>query len=311
VGAPSLELRHLRYFVAVAEEKHFGRAAERLRIAQPGLSQQIKMLEQSLGTKLLIRDQRHVELTPAGETLLQHAYHLLALVDRAVEDARLSADGKSGVLTVGTPASGINSVANELLETFRARFPDAEVVLRPGFWPQNAEALRRGALDIAFVSGPAGSEDGLGYIRLGVAEVMVVLPESHPLAAYERIPRAALREEPFIALPSAADPIVVDDVHRTLFGDGEPPNLVESSDGAELTRVALVLQGKGLSATFLPAISELHIPGVAYRRIEEPAPFVEHGIVWVETTATELVSAFVDVARELAAGIDHSGGTDG
>jgi DNA-binding transcriptional LysR family regulator len=296
--------------VAVAEEKHFGRAAERLRIAQPGLSQQIKMLEQSLGTKLLVRDQRHVELTPAGETFLQHANHLLALVDRAVESARLRADGKTGVITVGTPASGINPIANELLQTFRARFPAVEVVLRPGVWPQNAEALRRGALDIAFVNGPPESEDAMGYVRLGVAEVMIVLPESHPLTAHERIPRVALRDEPFIGLSAAADRIVVDDVHRKLFGDGEPPNLIESPDGAELTRVVLVLQGKGLSATFLPAISELHIPGVAYRRIEDPAPFVEHGIVWVETTATELVDAFVHLARELAAEMDP-GGTHG
>ncbi len=301
MGVSSLELRHLRYFVAVAEEKHFGRAADRLRIAQPGLSQQIKVLERSLGAQLLVRDQRHVELTPAGEALLQHSYRLLALVDRAVESAHLATHGRTGVLRVGTPASGMNPMARDVLTVFRARFPGIEVMLRPGLGPQNDDALAKGDLDLAFVSVPPGSSDAPNYLRLGSAEVMVVIPESHPLSANERIPRAALLAEPFITLPSAVNPIVVDYLHRVLFGEREHPNLVESPDAADATRVLLVLQGAGLSVSSFAAIAELRIPGVVFRRVEDPAPFVEEGITWLDAGKTEQVELFVQVARELVA----------
>jgi DNA-binding transcriptional LysR family regulator len=300
VGAPSLELRHLRYFVAVAEEKHFGRAAERLRIAQPGLSQQIKALERSLGTQLLVRDQRHVELTPAGETLLQHAHRLLALVDRAVESARLATHGITGVLRVGTPATGINPAARDLLETFRARFADVEVVLHPALGGHNVEALRKGTLDVAFVNAPFEAFDSLEYLRLGSAEVLIVLPASHPLAALERIPRAALLNEPFIMPPSAVDPTVVEHIYRMMFAEREHPNIVESPDDSVATRVLLVLQGKGITVTIFPSITELQIPGVVFRGVEDPAPYVEHGLAWVEAGGTEQVDALVQLARELA-----------
>jgi DNA-binding transcriptional LysR family regulator len=300
VGAPSLELRHLRYFVAVAEEKHFGRAAERLRIAQPGLSQQIKALERSLGAQLLVRDQRHVELTPAGETLLEHAYRLLAQVDRAVESARLATHGITGVLRVGTPATGINPVARDLLETFRARFPDVEVVLHPALGGHNVEALHKGTLDVAFVNAPFEALDSLEYLRLGAAEVLIILPESHPLAAFERVPRAALLNEPFIMPPSSVDPTVVEHVYRMMFAEREHPNIVESPDDSVATRVLLVLQGKGITPTLFPSIAELQIPGVVFRGVEDPVPYVEQGLAWVQTGATEQVEAFVQLARELA-----------
>jgi DNA-binding transcriptional LysR family regulator len=306
VGAPSLELRHLRYFVAVAEEKHFGRAAERLRIAQPGLSQQIKMLERSLGTPLFVRDQRHVELTPAGETLLKHAYRLLALVDRAVESARLATQGKTGVLKVGTPATGMSPVAHDLLETFRARVPDLEVVLYPELGPHNVEALRKRTVDVAFVNAPFEAADTFEYLRLGSAELLIVLPESHPLAAFDRIPRAALLSEPFIMVPSTVDPTVVEHVHRMLFDEREHPNIVEVPDAMDATRIRLVLQGKGISATSLPADAELQIPGVVFRGVEYPAPFIEHGLAWIGSDATEqveAVEAFVTFAREFATGV--------
>ena len=296
-----MELRHLRYFVAVAEEKHFGRAAERLRIAQPGLSQQIKALERSLGTQLLVRDQRHVELTPAGETLLEHAYRLLALVDRAVESARLVTHGKTGVLRVGTPATGLSPVAHDLLEAFRARVPDVEVVINAELGAHNVEALRKRTLDVAFVNVPFEG-DALQYLRLGYAEVLIVLPASHPLAGLKRVPRAALLNEPFFLPPSTVDPLVMEHIRRMLFDEHGRPNIVELPDVQLAPRLRLVLQGKGISATIDPAISELQIPGVVFRAVEEPAPFVEHGLAWVNPKVTGEVETFVAFARELATG---------
>ena len=296
-----MELRHLRYFVAVAEEKHFGRAAERLRIAQPGLSQQIKALERSLGTQLLVRDQRHVELTPAGETLLEHTYRLLALVDRAGESASLVTRGKTGVLMVGTPATGLSPVAHDLLEAFRERVPDVEVVINAELGTHNVEALRKRTLDVAFVNVPFEGEETLQYLRLGHAEVLIVLAASHPLAGLERIPRAALLREPFFLPPSTVDPLVMEHIGRMLF-DGRESNIVELPDVQLAPRVRLVLQGKGITASIDPAISELQIPGLVFRSVEDPKPFVEHGLAWVDPKVTGEVETFVAFVRELATG---------
>jgi DNA-binding transcriptional LysR family regulator len=242
-----------------------------------------------------------VELTTAGEALLHHAYRLLALVDRAVESTRLATDGISAVLKVGTPAPGINPAARDLLEMFRARSPDIEVRLHPALGGHNVEALRKGALDVAIVNAPFEAFDSLEYLRLGAAEVLIILPEAHPLAAFERVPRAALLKEPFIMPPSSVDPAVVEHVYRMMFAEREHPNIVESPDDSVATRVLLVLQGKGITLTLFPSITELQIPGVVFRGVEDPAPYVEQGLAWVPTGATEEVEAFVQLAREAAA----------
>jgi DNA-binding transcriptional LysR family regulator len=228
------------------------------------------------------------------------------LVDRAVESAHLAAHGNTDVLRVGTPATGVNPAARDLLETFRARFPDVEVVLQPALGPHNLEALRKGTLDVAFVNAPFEAFDSLEYLRLGSAEVLIILPASHPLAAFERIPRAALMNEPFIMPPSAVDPVVVEHVYRMMFAEREHPNIVESPDDSVATRVLLVLQGKGITPTIFPSITELQIPGVVFRGVEDPVPYVDHGLAWVEAGATEHVDAVVHLAREVASN-DHEG----
>src|SRR5207302_5638535 len=124
-------LRQLRYSVAVAEELHFGRAAARLRIAQPGLSQQIKRLERVLRVQLLLRDKLHVEMTPAGEVLLDHARLAIELVDRAIASTRAADQGKSGLLKVGARALGLYPVANEVLAEFLERFPHVAIDFLP------------------------------------------------------------------------------------------------------------------------------------------------------------------------------------
>src|SRR6186997_455470 len=127
-----MRLRQLEYFVAVAEERHFGRAAERLRVAQPGVSQQIKILERSLGAKLFIRGSDGVRLTEAGGALLDHARLVLELADRTSEIPRLVTNGKAGLLKVGTAAVHVHPVANRIIAEFRERFPLVDLELHPG-----------------------------------------------------------------------------------------------------------------------------------------------------------------------------------
>jgi DNA-binding transcriptional LysR family regulator len=295
----TMELRHLRYFVAVAEELHFGRAAERLRIAQPGLSQQIKALERSLGVDLFIRDRRAVELTEAGETLLEHTRQIIELAERAVESTRVAGLTKKGLLKVGTSAVAIFPVAKHVLEEFQDRFPQVQVEIRPGFGPQNIEALTRRVLDLAIVFAPFQSPQGLRYFRLEEAELMVALPRDHHLSSLERIPRSELLKEPLLEGPRSVNPSVTDHIHRSIFGEIEHPRRLEFAEILETNRFQLVADGRGLALTVAPLAAGMRIHGIVFRRIEEPTPSIECGVAWFDTHPSRLVPAFIRVARNI------------
>jgi DNA-binding transcriptional LysR family regulator len=295
-----VELRQLRYFIAVAEERHFGRAAERLRIAQPGLSQQIKALERSLGVQLFIRDHRHVELTDAGRALLGDARTILEVADRAKETVQLATRGKRGLLKVGTFVMGVLPVWDAILREFRDRVPDVELALHPAFSPEKIEALHRRELDAAALVLPARPGPDIGFVCIGSVEVLAALPEGHPLAALDRIPRSELMKEPFVAQPRGMDPGLVDHIRGLMFGPGEHPQVIEASGASQGSRMALVVQGKGIAVAFSAETEESRIPGVAYRRIEDPAPMVEVGVAWLEANDSPVVSEFLRVVRDVA-----------
>jgi DNA-binding transcriptional LysR family regulator len=300
-----MELRQLEYFLAVVDERHFGRAAERLRIAQPGLSQQIKSLERSLGTQLLIRDSRRVDLTEAGEVLVDQARMIVELAARARETQRLVERGKHHLLRVATGAAGLGARVDAVLREFGARFGQVEVELVPGFGPQNLEALRRHAVDVAFVAKPAVLPAGSRYLRVGVVELLIVLPEAHPLAMLDPIPRGDLLKTSFVTWARGFNPELMRHIHRLLFGDVEHPSLVETSDLTQTTRLSLVARSGEYAGLALPSDKELGVPGVVYRRLEAPAPTLEYGVVWLDKHTSASVPQFVRVARELAA-LDRS-----
>ena len=183
-----MELRQLRYFLAVAEERHFGRAAERLRIAQSGLSQQIKSLERAVGTQLFIRDRRRVELTPRANTSSKRPVSSSRARDRVEETLPFIDRGKGGLLKVGTSSAALHPLAGDLVDRFRERFPDVELHVVPGSGPQNLEALLRRDVDVAFVSFPFEPLDGLSLLPAGTLELVIALSERHRLASHERIP---------------------------------------------------------------------------------------------------------------------------
>jgi DNA-binding transcriptional LysR family regulator len=295
----SIEFRQLRYFVAVAEELHFGRAAVRLQIAQPGLSHQIKGLERLLGVPLFIRDQRGVELTAAGGALLDYARLLIELADRAVESARLTVRGRRGLLKVGTPAGGIHPRGNELLRLFQARSPEVQVEIHPGYVPQNVEELARRTLDIAIVLVPFDRPESMRYLRLGTTELLVALPEGHRLASLQQVPRAELLNEPFLDWPRSMNPTLIDYLHRSLFGSVEHPQLVQVADVMEASRLLAVAEGKGVAVPLFPSVADLEIPRVVFRPLE-PSPSLEYGIAWFDNNASPFTSSFIDLARELA-----------
>ena len=285
----------------MAEERHFGRAAERLMIAQPGVSQQVKALEGSLGIQLLFRDKRHVELTPAGTLFLDHARVILERAERALQSARLSARGRLRLLKVGTFVVGNRPRADEVLRRFRATQPDVEIEIHPAFTPQHVDALHERRLDVAFVVLPFDAVDGVRCEVLGAFDVVVAIPEGHHLASLQRIPRAALLGERFVVRPRSANPRLVDHLHRALFGRLDHPYPIEVADGAETSQLVVVAEGNGLAAALVDP-SERPIPGVVYRPVEHPEPRIEFGVAWVDSNASPLVPAFVEMAREVAAG---------
>jgi DNA-binding transcriptional LysR family regulator len=298
----SIELRHFRYFVAVAEERHFGRAAVRLRISQPGLSQQIKRLERSVGVQLLVRHSRGVDLTQAGRAFLPQARQVVELANRAVETALMAGRGKKGLLRLGTPALGLPAVAETVVQEFVNRFPDVEVEIHPDLHPQLIDALSAHSLDVAVVLSPFRLvEPPPRYLQLGTFVLMAVVPEGHRLARLERVPRSELLKERFLDWPRSVNPELIEHIHHVLFGGVEHPNTLDVPVLEEAGRFVLIAEGKGVGVTAIPGlVTEGHIPGVVFRPFDEPTPLIGYGVVWTSTQSSPFALAFLEVAREFA-----------
>jgi DNA-binding transcriptional LysR family regulator len=297
----AVDLRQFRYFIAVAEELHFGRAAARLHIAQSGLSQQILKLERAVGVKLLIRDRRGVEITDAGRAFLDQARLTVELADRAVESAVAAERGKGPLLRLGTPILGIPVVADTVLQEFQARFPDVEVEIHPRLNPELIDGVSTYAIDVAIVLSPFKSVDPPPrYQQLGTFELVAIVPEGHRLAQLERVPRPELLKERFLDWPRNIDPEMIDHIHRILFGASEHPRMLHVPELEEARRHERVANGEGIGIAVLPPGMERHAPGVVFLHFEEPTPFITYGIAWSDTQSSPWMDAFLEVASEFA-----------
>ena len=289
-----MEIRHLRYFVAVAEELHFGRAAQRLHIQQPPLSRQIQDLETELGFPLFDRSRRRVELTPAGTALLGRARQVFDALDVAIHDARSASEGESGRLVVGYPSSLTYSGLTELLRAFRTRFPSIEISLRELPPADQIDGLKAGSLDVGFVR--TSLDDSTLAAELVRREaLMVVLPDDHRLARQRSIPLKALAQEPFVMFPRARGPAFFDQLMALCGRAGFTPRIVQ--EAAQLDIVSLVAAGFGVS--IMPSsMRNFRRPGLAFRPIVG-APQVELLIVWRHQNLSPALHNFVDLVRVL------------
>ncbi len=287
-----MELRHLRYFMAVAEELHFGRAAARLHIQQPPLSRQIQLLEEELGFPLFERSRRRVELTPAGTSLLGGARQVFDALDVAVHDARGASEGQSGRLVVGYPSSLAYSGLTELLRAFRTRFPSVALTLRelpPG---DQIDALKAGSLDVGFVR-TAFDDPALAAELVRREALMVVLPDDHPLTAQRTIPLRALAQEPFVMFPRARGPAFFDQLMSLCSAAGFTPHIVQ--EAPQLDIISMVAAGFGVS--IMPSsMRNFRRPGLSFRAISG-APEVELLIVWRHQNLSPALHKFVDLVR--------------
>ncbi|HEU0217613.1 MAG TPA: LysR substrate-binding domain-containing protein [Stellaceae bacterium] len=266
-----MELRHLRYFVAVAEEGHVTRAAERLGIQQPPLSQQIQALERELETQLFRRKPRGVELTPAGQALLDEARAILARADEAVAAVKRTARGEAGRIGIGfTSSASFHPFLPRAIRAFREAHPLVALVLEESGTTELVEALRARSLDVAFVRSPVGESTDL-FVRPLLEEAMVAaLPSGHVLsAARDSLPLAALAGETFILYRRPVGPGLHDAIIAACDRAGFSPTI-----GQEAPRMlsTLSLVAAGLGVTVVPAsMSRLEAEGVAYRPLDASA----------------------------------------
>jgi DNA-binding transcriptional LysR family regulator len=266
-----MELRHLRYFVAVAEEGHITRAAERLGIQQPPLSQQIQALERELDAQLFHRKPRGVELTPAGRALLDEARAILARADEAIAITRRAAQGEAGRIGIGfTSSASFHPYVPRAIRAFREQHPLVVLALEESGTTELVAALRSQAIDAAFVRSPVGESADL-FVRPLLEEPMVAaLPSGHPLStATEPLPLAALADETFILYRRPVGPGLHDAIIAACDRAGFSPRT-----GQEAPRMlsTLSLVAAGLGVTVVPeSMSRLEAEGVAYRALDRSA----------------------------------------
>ncbi|MBV9228842.1 MAG: LysR family transcriptional regulator, partial [Chloroflexi bacterium] len=205
----TMELRHLQYFVAVAETLNFSRAAERLCMAQPPLSQQIQRLEEEVGAQLFYRTKRSVRLTEAGQLFLQEAYRTLSQAEHAIQTARRAGKGEIGRLAIGFVGSSAYGFLPTVIRTFRERFPDVELTLREITTVEQVQALHEDRIQVGFLRLPV-SADNIEYEPVQREPFFLVISAKHPLASLPEIPLHALEYEPFIFVPHALAPGLYD-----------------------------------------------------------------------------------------------------
>lgn len=295
-----MDLRQLRYFVAVAEEKHFGRAAKRLHIVQPALSMQIRSLEEELGGPLFQRTSRHVALTAAGSLLLEDSRRLLARTDQMRLDVQRSLRGEIGSIRIGFVGSIVFS--GELIDDvrrFRRFYPDVEVQLDEVVPQQQAEALLNGELDITYSPSVLLPHDSrFRAERVGRWPLALALADNHPLASKQRISARDLQAERFIFPLSEGDKEEAMALARTFLG-----HEVRVVENASSMNALFAMVAAGLGVALFPAVlSKMAVPGLSMRPLSGGSNFADLVRLSRTDETSGAVRAYMDCARSLKSG---------
>lgn len=266
-----IELRHLGYFLALVEERHFTRAAERSGIQQPPFSRQIRDLEELVGARLFARTPNGAVLTEAGRAFLSVVQGIPGQIERATRDAQRAARGEVGSLRVGyTGSAAFNPVVSATIRSFRRNYPEVDLSLEEANTPRLVEGLSDGRYDVVFLR-PGASGGADLQERLVVEEAMiVVLPADHRLSASRQVKLAQLKDEPFILLPPAFGPILHDEIYAACRKAGFEPALGQMAPqiGSVINLVAT-----GLGVSLIPASMRcMQVPGVVFRELTGKGP---------------------------------------
>ena len=293
-----MELRQLRSFVAVAEELHFRRAAERLHLAQPSVSQQIRTLEAELGVPLFERNRRGASLTPAGAALLDEARDLLSRAGHAAAVARATGTGRRGRLRMSLTRSLTGGIAGSIVAAYRAEYPDVELVLSLGTTMLHVEQLRAGEIDVGFVRPPL-EEPGLEELRLAREPMICVLPRGHRLTRRATVRPSDLHGEPLVWWPEEHGPGAWREVRREVCGDPPWPPLAREEPEEERI-VSAVAEGAGISFIMLERSRSLRIRGAVYRRFAPPEPTMGIALAWRQGDELPTLRRLIELAERIA-----------
>jgi DNA-binding transcriptional LysR family regulator len=294
-----MELRHLRYFIVVAEQLHFSRAAEILHIAQPPLSQQIQSLENELGVLLLIRTKRSVQLTPAGKAFLVEAKRAITQVERAITAAHQAHSGVLGQLDIGFVGTAIAETLPTILKAFRERYPLIETKLQNLVTTEQVQALREGQIQAGILHPPI-LDASLNLEIICREPLVVVLPADHSLAGQENIALAQLREETFVMYPRTWNPGTFDQIISLCQSAGFHMRLGQEALGWQ-SITSLVAASFGVS--IVPASSQLlRNAGVAYRPLQGATPTFDLALAWLSGNDSPVLHNFLQIARETTKG---------
>jgi DNA-binding transcriptional LysR family regulator len=292
-----MELRHLKYFVAVAEELNFARAARRVHIAQPSLTKQIKQLEQELGFPLLYRTTKKVELMDTGQVFLEEAQRLLRQAENAIQSAHRTHTGESGRLVIGFSQSAAPEVLPRILRRYHALYPKVVVDLVEIVSIKNGESLMESALSVALVRSPTFlSRELFCFETIQQERFVVALPDSHRLAKQKSVRIKTLASEPLIVPPLRPGWGYADSMFQIFRDYGIVPRIAQESIGA-LAMVTLVAGGLGIALA--PAsLANFSLPGVTYRPIKGPCRTSDLTLVWRRDSRASTVRAFLEVVRK-------------
>jgi DNA-binding transcriptional LysR family regulator len=291
-----MELRHLRYFVAVAEELSFARAARRVHIAQPSLTKQIQQLEQELGFPLLYRTKKKVELLDTGHVFLDEAQRLLRQADSAIQSARRIHTGESGRLAIGFSPSAAAEVLPRILRRYHASYPKVIVDLLEILSTKNTESLLESAMSVALLRSPTFlSRELFCFETIQHERFVVALPDSHPLAKQKSVQIKSLASEPLIVPPFQPGWGYADSILLIFRDYGIAPRIAQEATGA-VAVVTLVAGGFGVA--LVPAsLGNFSLPGVTYRSIKGPCRTSDLTVVWRCDSRASTVRAFLEAVR--------------
>ncbi len=295
----NIELRQLRYFVAVAEEMHFGRAALRLHMTQPPLSQTIQALEASLGTPLFYRTQRSVSLTPAGLALLPEARRILLQAEGLSDIAHRAASGESGRLSLAFVSTADYSVLPPFLREFREHYPQVQIDLREATSDVQLEELLQGRIDAGLLIPPLPdkAKTELEYVSVLSEPLILAAPKGiKALRGKSTVSLKTLTDMPLIIFPRRIAPAFHDAILACFHDAGLTPRIGQEAIQMQ-TIVGLVSAGMGI-ALVPQSVSNLNRPGVEYKPLTGKTPLVETGLAWRRDNASPVLRAFLDLLRK-------------
>lgn len=294
-----MELRHLRYFVTVAEELHFGRAAQRLNLAQPPLSQQIRGLEKELGGPLFLRTSRKVELTDAGRLFLEQARLVLTQADKARDAMRAAGRGEAGRISIGFVASAVYMLLPQILRAFHRERPQVELVCHEIYPVEQAVAFQEGRLQASFTRTPI-LDKSIASLCVAKEGYTLALPSDHPFALRKGpLHLRDLASEGFVLFPRARSIGCYDGVISSCLRAGFSPNVVQEG-GSIHSVIALVAAGQGVALVPVSFQYLMH-PGVVYRALPpRECDELDLTLNWRADDDSPLVKAFIRIAQAVA-----------